>query len=283
MALAEFLKNLEAVAASPYAFAAYIAVVAAWVYTSVARHRLKKIAEMLENLPPEDRTRVLLKEYSTVPRSGLSANQWIASRRHTLFFLGFLAIVVCVTIVVVVALARTAAPNAGSEQGNDSGAVIGVLAAQSQRILELERRVQASEAQATELKASLAGTERSKATPALVALMQDLNRTYLSGAAQVEFDAMLADPTLTDEDKATIGRMLLMKRIDADIKDQTGRVNTLQALRRSGDERSGAEIDRETMKLKKFIDKRSQMFDLLRQTIDKYNQTAKAIIDSIGR
>ncbi len=42
-------------------------------------------------------------------------------------------------------------------------------------------------------------------------------------------------------------------------------------------------IDVETMKLKRMIDKRSQMFDMLRQIIDKYNQTAKSMIDSIGR
>lgn len=37
------------------------------------------------------------------------------------------------------------------------------------------------------------------------------------------------------------------------------------------------------MKLERLIDKRSQMFETLRQTIDRYNQTAKGIIDSIGR
>jgi hypothetical protein len=42
-------------------------------------------------------------------------------------------------------------------------------------------------------------------------------------------------------------------------------------------------IDVETMKLKRMIDKRSQMFDILRSIIDKYNETAKNIITSIGR
>ena len=37
------------------------------------------------------------------------------------------------------------------------------------------------------------------------------------------------------------------------------------------------------MKLKRMVDKRSQMFDMLRQIIDKYNETAKNIIQSIGR
>ena len=37
------------------------------------------------------------------------------------------------------------------------------------------------------------------------------------------------------------------------------------------------------MKLKRTIDKRSQMFDSLRQIIDKYNETAKNMIQAIGR
>ncbi len=42
-------------------------------------------------------------------------------------------------------------------------------------------------------------------------------------------------------------------------------------------------IDVETMKLKRMIDKRSQMFDMLRQIIDKYNETARGVIQAIGR
>jgi hypothetical protein len=42
-------------------------------------------------------------------------------------------------------------------------------------------------------------------------------------------------------------------------------------------------IDVEVVNLKRMIDKRSQVFDMLRQIVDKYNQTAKGIIDSIGR
>ena len=42
-------------------------------------------------------------------------------------------------------------------------------------------------------------------------------------------------------------------------------------------------IDVEAMKLKRLTDKQSQMFDMLRQLVDQYNQTAKGIIDSLGR
>src|SRR5262245_36648095 len=84
--ISDFLLNLRIVAASPYAFAAYVGVAAAWTYTTVARHRLDRIAQLFKDLPPDDRIRMIMREYSTVPRSGLSAEQWIVSRRHTLFF-----------------------------------------------------------------------------------------------------------------------------------------------------------------------------------------------------
>jgi hypothetical protein len=42
-------------------------------------------------------------------------------------------------------------------------------------------------------------------------------------------------------------------------------------------------VDLESMKLERLVTKRSQMFDTLRQIIDRYNQTAKGVIDSIAR
>jgi hypothetical protein len=56
-----------------------------------------------------------------------------------------------------------------------------------------------------------------------------------------------------------------------------------QGRRRRWRREGSPSIDVETMKLKRLVDKRSQMFDMLRQIIDKYNETAKGIIQSIGR
>ena len=61
-----------------------------------------------------------------------------------------------------------------------------------------------------------------------------------------------------------------------------GRVSSVRTQRVSHPDRTGL-IDVESMRLKRLIDKRSQMFDMLRQVIDKYNQTAKGMIDSVGR
>ncbi len=125
-------------------------------------------------------------------------------------------------------------------------------------------------------------------------------------AHQAETASLLADPSLTVEDKVTLLIMLIMKKMDKDIERQAQYINSIQQQQSSREPGGGAgqagfnaggpfggvqgeqggnspSIDVETMKLKRLIDKRSQMFDMLRQIIDKYNQTAKGIIDSIGR
>jgi hypothetical protein len=114
-----------------------------------------------------------------------------------------------------------------------------------------------------------------------------------------EVTSVLNDPSLTVEDKVTLMIMLIMKKMDKDIEKQAHYINSLQQQQNGGQggfpgggggqagggggEGSSPSIDVETMKLKRLIDKRSQMFDMLRQIIDKYNQTAKGIIDSMGR
>jgi hypothetical protein len=106
---------------------------------------------------------------------------------------------------------------------------------------------------------------------------------------------VLNDPTLTVEDKVCLMIMLIMKKMDKDIEKMANYINDLQQQQSKGGGKGGGKggkgggggsspsIDVETMKLKRLIDKRSQMFDMLRQIIDKYNQTAKGIIDSMGR
>jgi hypothetical protein len=118
---------------------------------------------------------------------------------------------------------------------------------------------------------------------------------------QMQVGQILADPSLTVEDKVTLLIMIIMNKMDDDIMRQAQYINSIQnqqAERQAmqkwaqgqgmeytpwGQDNSTPSIDVETMKLKRLIDKRSQMFDILRQIIDKYNQTAKGIIDSIGR
>jgi hypothetical protein len=95
---------------------------------------------------------------------------------------------------------------------------------------------------------------------------------------QAEVDRILSVSSLTTEDKVTLMTMTIMKKLDQDIERQAQHINFIQQQ-----SHPGRSLDVETMKLKRLIDKRGQMFDMLRQIIDKYNQTAKSIIDSIGR
>jgi hypothetical protein len=52
---------------------------------------------------------------------------------------------------------------------------------------------------------------------------------------------------------------------------------------RTSQPESSPSVDVETMKLQGMIQKRSQMFQMLSNILDKYNSTAKGIIDSMGR
>ena len=136
--------------------------------------------------------------------------------------------------------------------------------------------------------------------------MQNTN-PYYENLHQAQGAAILADPSLTVEDQVVLLLMLIMKKADDDIKRQAQYVNSIQQNQSNKGQGGGGflgnlpiigglfggggagggndapSIDVETMKLKRLIDKRSQMFDMLRQIIDKYNQTAKSMIDSIGR
>ncbi len=120
---------------------------------------------------------------------------------------------------------------------------------------------------------------------------------------QNEADLLMSDPSLTVEDKVTLLLMLIMKKMDRDIENQAQYINSIQQQQSSRGAKGGKgnpintgpfgqlsgsgnqspSIDVETMKLKRMIDKRSQMFDMLRQIIDKYNETAKNMIQSMGR
>jgi len=97
-----FFEGLKTAATSSYAFVAYVCLIVAWVYVAVAQHRLKIISQ----LPPEHRPKALEHEYKVLPRAGLSAEQWIRSRKHTLLFLAFVALLVVTLVLATVALTQ---------------------------------------------------------------------------------------------------------------------------------------------------------------------------------
>ncbi len=95
-----------------------------------------------------------------------------------------------------------------------------------------------------------------------------------SGAPIPEVGRILLDPSLGDADKVSLASLAILKDLDRDID---------RASRAIAGMPPGPDRDLEVMKLKRMIDKRAQGFDLLRVIIDKYNQAAKDIIDSMGR
>lgn len=267
----DFLSNLNHVATSPLALVAYVAVVGAWVYVAVARHRLTRVAGVLKDLPAGQRKDVLIREYATAPRAGLSADQWITSRRHMLFFLGFLAAVICATLVVVVALTLSAERR--NAPATDSAEMARLVDEQNRRIAELEARLDRAEAAAGDIRVQLDAPASEPIAGDLVADLAAINDRY--DPPDPKIAATLADPLLSDADKVTRASLLLMRRVDDEIRQQAAMVDSLGT--------GSPDIDVETMKLKRLIDHRSQMFDVLRLVVDRYNENAKAIIDSIGR
>jgi len=99
-----FISGLKTAATSPYAFVAYLCLLSAWAFVVVAQQRLRRIAKVIGQVPPKDRAALLAKEYNVFPRSGLSAEQWIRSRRHTLLFYAFLSLVIAALALATVAL-----------------------------------------------------------------------------------------------------------------------------------------------------------------------------------
>jgi hypothetical protein len=98
------ISGLKVAASSPYALVAYVCLLVIWACVWIAQQRLKRISKVIGQLPPEDRAALLTKEYNVLPRSGLSAEQWIRSRKHMLIFYAFLALVVAGVILIAIAL-----------------------------------------------------------------------------------------------------------------------------------------------------------------------------------
>ena len=101
-----FLEALPAASSSPFAFLAYLFVVVVFAYVTVAQYRLKRIASIIKDVPEADRAKLLAKEYNTLPAHGLSAEQWIKSRRQMLWFWSFAAVLGAFLVLAVVALQK---------------------------------------------------------------------------------------------------------------------------------------------------------------------------------
>lgn len=103
MELRELISALPQAAASPYALVAYVFLIASSTVLTWRVKRNKNLLQNLEKIPEEQRAEVLIKEMGSVQPSGISEEQWIKHKIHQYYLMAFLALIVCSTVVVVVA------------------------------------------------------------------------------------------------------------------------------------------------------------------------------------
>jgi len=147
---------------------------------------------------------------------------------------------------------------------------------------DLQKRLSAMEDQAQTLRSELLALKAEQKADLVSLVNQELTtrpKEAFSASFRSKIEKTMHDPSLAEEEKADLLKSLMlaeMRSLDSEIERQARNAQSKQGA-------SGPSIDVETMKLKRLIDKRSQMFDLLRQIIDNHNASAKSIIQSIGR
>ena len=243
-----------------------LGLLASLAYYFYAR-RLKYEEKKLEALPADERARATDERLS---RYGIDAANLTRENKNRLIleemekryrFARLCVVVSAVSFVLCFALA--------------SAAFIFAMDQRPKEFQELRNELERRKASDEVVSALLAALTTRQATPEeLEKLKQELREEKDRRKANEEMFATklrllaIREPMLEPEE--LMGRL---DRLDRDIERQEEAVL-------SADPTS---IDVETLKLKRLIDKRSQMFDMLRQIIDRYNETAKGIIDSIGR
>ncbi len=106
MEIGAILRSLPQVATSPFAFVAYVLVVAAWLIVALRVKRNKNLLDALEKVPLEQRLAALQAEMGNVsPPKGFTAQQWLRSRIHTYYFYAFLALYLAVALMFIIAVA----------------------------------------------------------------------------------------------------------------------------------------------------------------------------------
>jgi hypothetical protein len=77
---------------------------ASWTYVVLARYHLQRIASVIDKVPENQRAELLGREYSTFPKLGLSAEQWLRSQRQRLVFFAVLALLIAVALLIGIAI-----------------------------------------------------------------------------------------------------------------------------------------------------------------------------------
>jgi len=122
---------------------------------------------------------------------------------------------------------------------------------------------------------------------------EEADEAALSTKEDKELETRSTNPNVTMEDKIAQLLFLIMKQMDRQITKQTKVVNELRkdANKPTGGddnekekrESAKSSMDIESQKLQRWTTRRSQFFDLLKNIIGKYDETAKGIIQKIDR
>jgi hypothetical protein len=88
--MGDFLKALKTVADSPLALVGYIGVLASWLIAALQDKKSGQVIRALKELPEDQRLQALRWSYKTVPRDGISAEQWLRSKRYAYLLTAFL-------------------------------------------------------------------------------------------------------------------------------------------------------------------------------------------------
>lgn len=124
MTTSEQLDALVIAAQSGKALVGYIIVVVIWGYIAYRTVRNKNLLDKLQKFPEKDRKSVWVKELGMPAIKGsLTPEQWLRSRLHNYYFLGFLALLVLVAVLFVVYLDKKNTSSADVSQEPEEPAV----------------------------------------------------------------------------------------------------------------------------------------------------------------
>jgi hypothetical protein len=99
--LATFLKAIPAAASSPYGILAFLATILSWVVVSFRVQRHKQLLQHISQFPSPDRRKVVQAEMGTPVPPDLTPEQWIKSRVHRYYFVGFIVLAGCFMVIII--------------------------------------------------------------------------------------------------------------------------------------------------------------------------------------
>ena len=103
MEFQSLLSALPDAVTSPYALIAYVLLVVANTVIAWKVKRNKNLLASIEKFPPEQRRDILVTEMGEPLPPNISAEQWLKHRTRQYYFLGFITVLVCGTVIFAIA------------------------------------------------------------------------------------------------------------------------------------------------------------------------------------